>query len=173
MISFKGANETPTVPIVYANTSIRDKSYNPPHVSEARDKEDYEVIDGRLGWSKDPLPEAGGAKNPLKRGVAAGSANGFKAIKQAKISPIDQAIASIEQGRLNLETERLEWDKARVAEDMAFRKQKEANRHQEVLLIEENRARDSLAMVQLQMAKIENDRRRIDMEMALLEERRK
>jgi hypothetical protein len=108
----------------------------------------------------------------LKRGVATGSANGFKALKRSKTSAVDQAIASIEQGQLSLERDRLEWEKARAEQLMTFREKTEENRHREVLRIEEGRSKDSLAMIQLEMAQMENERRKIDLEMALLEERR-
>jgi hypothetical protein len=106
------------------------------------------------GCSQESLhPEAGVAKNPLKRGVASGSANGRKAIKQAKISPVNDAIASFEQGQLSLDRERFLWEKDRAEEMMSFRREKEANRSAE-----------SLQMMALQMKKM-------DLELELLRQR--
>jgi hypothetical protein len=107
------------------------------------------------GCSQESLhPEArGGAKNPLQRGVASGSANGRKAIKQAKVSPVDDAIASFEHGQLSLDRERFLWEKDRAEEMMSFRREKEANRSAE-----------SLQMMALQMKKM-------DLELELLRQR--
>ncbi|KAI5856106.1 hypothetical protein BZA05DRAFT_442765 [Tricharina praecox] len=89
---------------------------------------------------------------------------------QAKTSPTYRALASTEARRqsLALEKERFEWEKARVAEELAYRIQMEEHRHQEALRVEENRARDSLARLRLQMAEAENDRRKIHVKKALM-----
>lgn len=137
---------------------FRDKSYTPLYVSECGGQDELEMIDGREVHDEmgDVHPATGGAKNPLKRGASTPGSNGRRAIKQAKVgTPVEEAIAAVEKGQLQLDRERLMWEQERDREELRFRKEKQDSDMKFLRDKEENRHQEAKQKLDLLMKKVE------------------
>ncbi|KAI5803107.1 hypothetical protein EDC01DRAFT_627915 [Geopyxis carbonaria] len=116
----------------------RDKSFTPFYVSESgATRGSVTIIEGKivdLDLSSDDEndhPPAGGKKQPLRRGetVPSGSES-KKAIKKQKLTGSEAAINSFHENTINLDKERLQYEKDRDEQDRRFAREKDERFHE-------------------------------------------